>query len=45
MDLSCNIAGVPLKNPLILASGIIGTRASLLARAGHAGAGGDIPQP
>ena len=39
MDLSCSIAGVQLKNPLILASGIIGTHASLLARAGQAGAG------
>ncbi|MFQ5342961.1 MAG: dihydroorotate dehydrogenase [Anaerolineae bacterium] len=39
MDLSCSIAGVQLKNPLILASGIIGTHASLLARAGHAGVG------
>jgi dihydroorotate dehydrogenase (NAD+) catalytic subunit len=39
MDLSCSIAGVQLRNPLILASGIIGTRASLLVRAGQAGAG------
>lgn len=39
MDLSCEIAGVRLSNPLILASGIIGTHASLLARAGQAGAG------
>lgn len=39
MDLSCEIAGVRLKNPLVLASGIIGTHASLLARAGQAGAG------
>ncbi|MFQ5595540.1 MAG: dihydroorotate dehydrogenase [Anaerolineae bacterium] len=33
------MAGVPLKNPLILASGIIGTHVSLLERAGHSGAG------
>ena len=39
MNLSCEIAGVKLKNPLVLASGIIGTHASLLARAGRAGAG------
>lgn len=39
MDLSCEIADVKLKNPLVLASGIIGTHASLLARAGRAGAG------
>ncbi|RME49552.1 MAG: dihydroorotate dehydrogenase [Chloroflexi bacterium] len=39
MDLSCEIAGVSLENPLILASGIIGTHASLLVRAGQAGAG------
>lgn len=39
MNTVCEIAGVKLKNPLILASGIIGTHASLLARAGRAGAG------
>ena len=39
MNLSCEIAGFKLKNPLVLASGIIGTHASLLARAGRAGAG------
>ncbi len=39
MDLSCEVVGTKLKNPLILASGIIGTHASLLARAGLAGAG------
>jgi dihydroorotate dehydrogenase (NAD+) catalytic subunit len=33
------LAGVALRNPLILASGIIGTSASLLARAADAGAG------
>lgn len=39
MGLACDIAGVRLRNPLVLASGIIGTHASLLARAGQAGAG------
>lgn len=39
MNLACEIAGIKLKNPLVLASGIIGTHASLLARAGRAGAG------
>ncbi|MBS1252451.1 MAG: Dihydroorotate dehydrogenase B (NAD(+)), catalytic subunit [Anaerolineales bacterium] len=39
MDLSCEVVGIKLKNPLILASGIMGTHASLLARAGLAGAG------
>lgn len=39
VDLTCEIAGVRLRNPLILASGIMGTHASLLVRAGRAGAG------
>ncbi len=38
-DLSCAIAGVGLKNPLILASGIWGTSPALLERAARAGAG------
>ena len=33
------LAGVPLRNPLVLASGIIGTSATLLARAAASGAG------
>lgn len=36
---SITLAGVALRNPLILASGIIGTSATLLARAAEAGAG------
>jgi dihydroorotate dehydrogenase (NAD+) catalytic subunit len=38
-DLSCEIAGVRLRNPLVLASGILGTAASLLERCARAGAG------
>lgn len=37
-DLSVSIAGVKLRNPLILASGILGTEAELLFRVAKAGA-------
>jgi dihydroorotate dehydrogenase (NAD+) catalytic subunit len=37
--LQTELAGVSLRNPLVLASGIIGTSATLLARAAEAGAG------
>lgn len=37
--LNLTLAGVPLRNPLVLASGIIGTSATLLARAAASGAG------
>lgn len=39
VDLSCEIAGVRLPNPLVLASGILGTHPSLLERVARAGAG------
>lgn len=38
-DLSCQLAGVTLATPLVLASGIWGTSPSLLERAARAGAG------
>jgi len=38
-DLRVNLCGVDLSNPLILASGILGTEAELLARVAEAGAG------
>ena len=38
-DLSVTIAGVRFPNPLVLASGILGTHASLMARCARAGAG------
>lgn len=38
-DLSVTIAGVRLPNPLVLASGILGTHASLMERVARAGAG------
>ena len=38
-DLSCVIAGVRLRNPFVLASGILGNDAALLERCGEAGAG------
>jgi dihydroorotate dehydrogenase (NAD+) catalytic subunit len=38
-DLSITLCGVRLPNPLILASGILGTEAELLARVARAGAG------
>ncbi len=39
VELSCAIAGVRLKNPLVLASGIWGTTPALLVRAAQSGAG------
>jgi len=39
VDLSCTLAGVRLRNPLVLASGILGTHASLLERVARSGAG------
>jgi dihydroorotate dehydrogenase (NAD+) catalytic subunit len=39
VDLTCEIAGVRLRNPIVLASGIIGTSSTLLARAAESGAG------
>lgn len=39
LDLSCEIAGVCLPNPLVLASGIVGTSAALLIRVARLGAG------
>jgi len=38
-DLSVNLCGVQLPGPLVLASGILGTEAELLARVARAGAG------
>lgn len=38
-DLSVTVAGVRLRSPLVLASGILGTHASLMARVAAAGAG------
>ena len=38
-DLSVTIAGVRFPNPLVLASGILGTHTSLMARCARAGAG------
>jgi dihydroorotate dehydrogenase (NAD+) catalytic subunit len=38
-DLTCCLPGVRLRTPVVLASGILGTSASLLARAAKAGAG------
>ncbi|MHB1294808.1 MAG: dihydroorotate dehydrogenase [Anaerolineae bacterium] len=39
IDTSVNLCGVPLKNPLVLASGIWGSCAETLVRLGRAGAG------
>ncbi|WP_448590786.1 dihydroorotate dehydrogenase [Thermoflexus hugenholtzii] len=39
LDLSCEIAGVRLSNPLVLASGILGTSAALMVRMARLGAG------
>jgi dihydroorotate dehydrogenase (NAD+) catalytic subunit len=39
VDLAVTIAGVRLPNPLVLASGILGTHASLMARVARCGAG------
>ncbi|MBI3943175.1 MAG: dihydroorotate dehydrogenase [Chloroflexi bacterium] len=38
-DLNCDIAGIRLHNPLVLASGILGTHATLLERCARSGAG------
>ncbi|MHA1539889.1 MAG: dihydroorotate dehydrogenase [Alphaproteobacteria bacterium] len=38
-DLKTNLSGIELENPFVLASGILGTTASLLARAADMGAG------
>jgi len=38
-DLSVNLAGVHLPNPLVLASGVLGTTAPLMERVGQCGAG------
>ncbi len=39
MDISTEIAGVKLENPLVLASGILGVSAASMAKAARAGAG------
>ncbi len=39
VDLSCNFISLKLKNPIILASGVIGTSETLLQRAAECGAG------
>jgi dihydroorotate dehydrogenase (NAD+) catalytic subunit len=39
IDISCNIFGLKFENPLVLASGIIGTSVDLLERAALCGAG------
>lgn len=39
VDLSCKIAGVRFPNPLVLASGILGTSAALMVRLARLGAG------
>ncbi|MGC9522194.1 MAG: tRNA-dihydrouridine synthase, partial [Anaerolineae bacterium] len=39
VDLTCDLLGLHLRNPIILASGVLGTSATLLARAAGAGAG------
>ncbi len=39
VDLSCDLAGVRLGNPVVLASGVLGTSADLLERAARCGAG------
>ena len=39
-DISCEILGLRMRSPLILASGIIGTSVNLLERAALCGAGG-----
>ena len=38
-DLSTEICGIRLRNPLILASGVLGTEPGILERVGRAGAG------
>lgn len=42
MNTSCNLCNLSLKNPLILASGILGTKGSLLKRVAENGAGAVI---
>lgn len=39
MDVSCTLCGFTLKNPLILASGVLGTKGSLLKKVADHGAG------
>jgi len=39
VDLTCDLLGLHLRNPIVLASGVVGTSPSLLARAARAGAG------
>jgi dihydroorotate dehydrogenase (NAD+) catalytic subunit len=39
VDATCELLGLRLRNPIILASGILGTSPTLLARAARAGAG------
>lgn len=39
VDLTCRLLDLQLRNPIVLASGIIGTSATLLKRAAEAGAG------
>ena len=38
-DITCKLGGLNLRNPFVLASGIMGTSASLLQRAAHVGCG------
>lgn len=38
-DLTCDLLGLRLRNPIVLASGVLGTSAALLIRAARAGAG------
>lgn len=38
-DLACSIAGLKLRNPLVLASGVLGTSPTLLERVARSGAG------
>jgi dihydroorotate dehydrogenase (NAD+) catalytic subunit len=40
LDLAVDLCGVRLPNPLVLASGILGTEAALMGRVAQAGAGG-----
>ena len=42
VDLSVEISGIRIKNPSILASGILGVSASTLVRVAEAGAGGVV---
>ena len=39
VDLSVELCGVPLRNPLVLAAGVLGTTAALMERVARAGAG------